>query len=251
MQGISEKGIGDYFFIANVDIIPHFVKFALNSAQNSVGMGALVTARGLSHCIVEKFYGGFNVVQGALLGDLRADNVRSILAEIKVSPPSDVPTESHVLQCELKYLRDINGISQEFLITKKCPFFFTDDPTQVTSHLNNEVVMNLATQDIATLNAEIVQNMKKKKSVETITALEKLIAKLEIVVGIDDKEFNGEFGIQRTLKKTKKTLESFKKKGGKASQKEIKEVHHTGYTAAKSDTGYVSCYLPAEDDSDD
>jgi len=65
-------------------------------------------------------------------------------------------------------------------------------------------VMNLAKQDIATLNAEIVQNMKKKEKTETIAGLEKLITKLDAVVGIDDKEFNGEFGIQRTLKKKRK-----------------------------------------------
>jgi len=82
MKGIAEYGNGAYFFIEGSAAIPTFVTFALKYALETIARDAVVKVRGVNSGMVTKFYGDHDIIQGAKLGDLRADNVRTILLQM-------------------------------------------------------------------------------------------------------------------------------------------------------------------------
>jgi len=231
MKGIADKGIGAYFFIENSGAIPTFVEFALKSVQQTVGTNAVIKARGCNSGVVDKFYGDHNVVKGAVLGDLRADNTRTIMARVKVAPTADSADLQQVVECELTYTRDFEGIAKNYSITKFVNVMVTSESALVEQHANNEVKIQSALQHIVKLDKKLADAMTSDNSDKVTSILQKEITLLESVEKIDADFFNGENKVSQLLKQVKTNLESFKEKG--ATKQQIKEVHHRGYTAAR------------------
>jgi len=231
MKGISDKGIGAYFFIENSAAIPTFVEFALKSVQQTVGTNAVVKARGTSTGVVEKFYGDHNVVKGAVLGDLRADNIRTVMAKVKVSPTSDEPADQRIVECELTYSRDIDGIAQTFCLTKFVSVTVTTDASLVEKHADNEVKIQVVLKHIVKLDKKLATAMSDNNSEKVTSILEKEITLLESVEKIDTENFGGKNKVASLLAQVRANLKNYKEKG--STKQQIKEVHHRGYTASR------------------
>jgi len=230
MKGIADKGIGAYFFIENSAAIPTFVEFALKSVQQTVGTNAVIKARGTNTAVVEKFYGDHNVVKGAMLGDLRADNTRTILARVKVSPTAE-ESDHRILECELTYSRDTGGIAENFCLIKNIAVNITTDPTLVEKHADNEVKIQGVLQNIVKLDKKLATAMSNDNSEKVISILEKEITLLGSVEEIDNVHFGGTNKVASLLAQVRSNLKNYKEKG--ATKQQIKEVHHRGYTAAR------------------
>jgi hypothetical protein len=139
MRGIADKGLGAYFFIENAQMIPSFVQFALHSIQTMVGDQAVLTARGQNSGCVEKFFGdAYDLVHGAKLGDLRSDNLRTVLMKMSVagvSVTANALGEEEVLLCELTW-RDGE---QEHVLKKTAKVCYTTDTNEVEASRVPEV----------------------------------------------------------------------------------------------------------------
>jgi len=127
MKGIADKGVGAYFFIENSEAIPSFVNFALNSIQSMVGCNATLFVRGIGMGCAKKFYGdGYDLINGAKLGDLRADNTRTLMAKLEVMASTE-KAEDEIMECELVYYQDEKKIS----IKQKLAVSFTSDTGEI------------------------------------------------------------------------------------------------------------------------
>jgi len=230
MKGIADKGIGAYFFIENSAAIPNFVEFALKSVQQTVGTNSVIKARGVNSGVLEKFHGDYSVIKGAVLGDLRADNKRTVLAQMKVSP-AEAGADLRVLECELTYSRDVDGVTQHFCITQYVNVTVTQDPSLVEKNTNPEVKIQTVLQEIVQLDKKLAKAMSDQKSDKVTSILEKEIALLESVEKIDMENFAGQNKVEKLLAQVRANLKSYKEQG--ATKQQIKEVHHRGYTAAR------------------
>jgi len=92
MKGISEHGRSDYFFIENVNQIERFVTAALGALLRRIGSNAILKIRGLNGGIVEKIFNG-DLIKGYFIGDIKQENVQSIIAELKITPTPGMDVE--------------------------------------------------------------------------------------------------------------------------------------------------------------
>jgi len=168
------------------------------------------------------------VINGATLGDLRADNVRTLMFQAEISPMETTPS-GEVVECELSYSREIDGVSAKFVARSSVWMNFTHD-AQVVNSLNNEVRIHSSLQKISEIDRELADAMTSDEE-QAKTLLQKEIAILEEVVDIDTNQFNGKNKISELLKQSKKNLEELKEQG--VTKQQIKEVHHRGYTVTR------------------
>lgn len=163
MKGIADSGNGAYFFIEGANSIPAFVEFALKSILKMVGMDAVVQIRGINSGLVVKFYGHHDVIKGARLGDLRSDNVRSLLMhmEVRGDVGADV-VEQEVLRCELSYQKPASNGTGE-LESEKVPVVvkvkFTNDAAEVENGRSAEVRVKMVVQETAEIDKQLVKLM--------------------------------------------------------------------------------------------
>lgn len=230
MKGIADKGIGAYFFIENSNAIPTFVNFALTSLQKVAGTGAIVKARGRSCGIVKNFYGNHDLIQGAILGDLREDNLRTLMFQAEISPMEDTPIKP-VIECELSYEHDVDGVRTTISETKEITVEFTTNPQLVKTSENKEVKIQTNLRKISEIDKELAEAMTTENEKQSEKLLQQEISILQEVLDIDEKEFGGANKIAQLLKQSKKNLEDLREKG--ATKQQIKEVHHRGYTASR------------------
>lgn len=233
MKGIADKGIGAYFFIDQASTIPSFVDFALKSLQMTVGVGAVFKARGVNSGIVKKFYGDYDVIKGAVLGDLRGDNTRTILLQAQVSPPrneTSQQTETTVLECELTYSREVDKVKTDYSIKANVTLSLTENEKVVAEHKNQEVYVNTILQKIVKHDKKLAEVMETDRD-EALKILNTEISLLESIESTDTNLLNGANKVAQLLKQTKENLEKFKAEG--ATKQQLKEVHHRGYTVTR------------------
>jgi len=204
MKGIADKGIGAYFFIENSTAIPSFVNFALTSIQKTVGTGAIVRIIGKSCGIVKKFYGDHNVIQGATLGDLREDNLRSIMLQAEVSPLEHTPVQP-VIECELSYSRDIDGVPKKIVAKRAISLNFTTDLDLLKTGINKEVKIQTNIRKIAEID-KVLADALISDEIQAEKLLQEEISILEEVLEIDETEFGGSHKISQLLLQSKKIL---------------------------------------------
>jgi Ca-activated chloride channel family protein len=219
MKGIADKGVGAYFFIENSEAIPSFVKFALGSLQSMVGSNAVLKVRGTGCGCAKKFYGDYDLVKGANLGDLKADNTRSVLLDLEVLATDK--SEEQVFECELVYCREEINYSVKQTLT----VCFSTDEKEMKNSKDPEVVVLLALQEIV----EVTKNLAEVENNEKAIALqEKQINILKEVVEIDETLLQNQNKIRILLTKAEKDLTKLKQEGiSKVTQK---EAHHASYT---------------------
>jgi len=238
MKGIAECGVGAYFFIGSTEAIPDFVDFALKSIQKTVGTDAMLMVRGVNSGLILRFYGHQDVVKGARLGDLRADNVRSVLAQLEVR--GDVQEdEQAVMTCELVYHK--MGQKEVVMLPGSLILKFTEDVHELESGKSAEVTIKVVVQETAQIDRELVKLMAKKKTKKAIELQERQIKLLEGVVDMDTNLLAGQNKVEALLKLARESLKKLKKEG--VTKNAQKEVHHREYMKTRGCEGYTSSYL--------
>jgi len=252
MRGIADKGNGAYFFIEGAESIPAFVDFALKYILKMVGMGAFLKVRGTNGAIVTKIYG--HTVEGAKLGDLREENIRTVLVKLNVKGDV-VQGEVPVLNYELVYKKKEN---EEEKIAGSLSLIFTENEQEMINGMNPEVKIKLAIQKVAAKDKKLVKLMDEesdddnnennndvnddnddedkpvkfsKKTMKLIELQSKVIQLYEEVLDYDRDLFNGENKIESMLETARKTLDEIKENG--ATKKIRKDIHHQGYTYSR------------------
>jgi len=169
------------------------------------------------------------VIQGATLGDLREDNLRSIMFQAEVSPLEDTPVQP-VIECELSYSRDIDGVPKKFVAKRAISLNYTRDFDLLKTGINKEVKIQTNIRKISEIDKALADAMcSDDKQAEKLLLEE--ISILEEVLEIDETEFGGSHKIAQLLLQSKKNLEDLRQNG--VTKQQIKEVHHRGYTASR------------------
>lgn len=224
MKGIAERGIGTYFFIENADSIPTFVDFALKSLQKMVGVNAALKVQPSSFCSEFEFYGKHDVAKGAILGDLRADNSRTVMAKAVIR--SSAGLSEDILDVELTYERQ----GAVYKIKKTLAISFTDDPEEAERGHNIDVIIKAVLQKSTYLDKKIGKQMEKGKTDKCIELQKEQIELFKSVNDLD-KQLDNANKIGVLLAKAKAGLEKLEKKG--VTKKAQKEVHHRAYMARR------------------
>jgi len=233
IRGISESGLGLYFYVENSNSIPSFVSFALSGLKNNICQNAVLQIKGIHSGTAIKFYGKHSVMKGAQLGDLSANNVKSLMTQIEVRPNEKISDE--VLHCVLTYERN----SQTHTIMSSMSINFTDDRDKI-QQINPEVRIKLALDKISVFTEQIA-NLENGKSEIALKLQQEQIAILEEVEGIDNLFYQGENHITQMLELARKSLTKLKEEG--ITNQIKKETHSLNYAYHYSDKQYDNNYF--------
>uniref|UniRef100_A0A7S2U138 VWFA domain-containing protein n=1 Tax=Lotharella oceanica TaxID=641309 RepID=A0A7S2U138_9EUKA len=121
MTGLARAGKGNYSYLKNAKVIPGLVSKSIHRLFQTVGTEARLFVQGLSGAVVTRVFSGEEegkqgsssaLVDGILIGDLHANNLRQVLLELEVTPKEDLDT-CQVLKCELQYktTSKVEGVS--------------------------------------------------------------------------------------------------------------------------------------------
>jgi len=207
MKGIAEYGKGAYFFIEGPQSIPTFVEFALKYILNAIGTEAVLRVSGANGCEVKKFYGNYNLVTGAWLGDLRENNERSVIA--KFAARGDVNEEAiNVINYELVF-KERNG--NEKVIMKELNLNYTDNRENVID--NPDVCVKVAIQKSASIDKKIAVLLDQNDKSDKVLELQQSQINLyERVLDMDREMLDGKNKIDALLTKARETLENLRDK---------------------------------------
>jgi len=222
MKGIAEQGIGAYFFIDDAASIPNFVSFALSFLQNMVGADATLKVKGVNSGLVTKFYGNHDTLKGAKLGDLRADNVRTLMVKMEVKPLPDTQQEQ-IMECELTY----TAANQPVVVKQTVSMHFTHDAEEVEKNKNPEVQVWAVLQKSSKFDKKLITAMQEDNTEKAIELQKEQVSLLEGVVEIDTAQLGGRNKIAELLKKAKEELAKLEENG--VTKNAQKEAHHRYY----------------------
>ncbi|CAF5073145.1 unnamed protein product, partial [Rotaria sp. Silwood1] len=117
MKGIADTGGAKFFFLESAQVIQSLVTKALMSVFNVCGSQARLIIRGKNGAIVTKIWGHDNIIEGANLGDLHSNNLRSVLCDFNVSGTANGDgSDTETLAYELRYNRPDDLASEPIVI---------------------------------------------------------------------------------------------------------------------------------------
>ncbi|KAL6047955.1 VWFA domain-containing protein [Balamuthia mandrillaris] len=264
MTAIAERGgHGAFFFIEGANAIPNFVSFALNFTQNVVAMEAVLRVQGVHSGLVRKVYGqkdqGQALTGGVRLGDLRADNVRSLVLEMEVSPKGrrkegesgDEKEDEEVLHCQLIFKTEdpITGEPVERSIGQTMKIGFTDEHERVENSKNVEVHAQAVIQQTAEIDKQLHHLMgaggaslsHKERRDQCIALYERALELLEGIVEVDDAQLGGQLGVESLLKRTRSAVEELRHSGVTRTSK--LRAYSSDYSKSRGDRSYSSMYF--------
>ena len=183
MKGIADAGGSRFYFLASSDLIELLVTKALVCVFGVCGSRVRLFIRGKNGAVLTKIWGHDNLVAGASLGDLHANNIRSILCEFTTSGTEN--TELEVLSYELQYNRpdDLEGapITMKNTLSLK----FVEDESLVTI-IDPRVKTLYVTQTVAEMDKQISQLVRDGKRKEAIELVQQQITLLKDAQQFDD-----------------------------------------------------------------
>jgi Mg-chelatase subunit ChlD len=186
MKGIGIAGGSRFFFLESIKVIEMFVSEALMSVFRVCGSQAQLLVRGTNGTIVTKIWGHDNLVQGAQLGDLHVNNLRSILVEFTVSGTSDPNRpDTDALIYELRYHHPQHLQSTPITISKIFSLKFVDDQSLVVG-IEPRVRTMHATQMAADMDTQIAQLIKQNELAQAKTLVQEQLLLLKNVEENDD-----------------------------------------------------------------
>jgi len=161
MKGISDKGRGAYFFIEGAGAIPQFVEFALKFVLEMVGSDAVLHIRGKNGAVLSKIYGHYEgLEEGAWLGDMKANNVRSFLTEFEVRGDIEDSGDVDILTYKLCYKKK-GGVEEA--IDSDMKIRFTDNKDCIVYH--PDVRVKVAVQLTAEIDKKLLKLMEEDDEV--------------------------------------------------------------------------------------
>jgi len=251
MRGIAERGLGAYFFIEGPQTIPEFVAFALKFVLKMVGIDSVIHIGGVGSNIVTKIFGQEDIVNGVKLGDLRAENTRSLMVELEVGRECKAES-AEVLYYDLLFK---NNEEENVKMSGSSVLHFTDDAAEVEKGKSPEVEVKVVVLRTTEIDKRLVKLMDgkddgdddeeeeekedneedvtkyKKTTKKAIRLQKKQIAMLEEVLKIDEEQLRGENRIKSLLESANKRLQKLKKEGMTESTR--KDAQHRQYTVSR------------------
>eukprot|EP00466_Bigelowiella_natans_P003000 jgi/Bigna1/86713/estExt_fgenesh1_pg.C_130036 len=110
MTGLARVGKGGYYYLKNARVIPGLVSKSIHRLFQTLGTEGRLQVRGINGAVVTRIFGDEEssdgndaLVDGHLIGDIHADNLRQILLEVEVSPSSSSPASTEILEFQLDY----------------------------------------------------------------------------------------------------------------------------------------------------
>jgi Ca-activated chloride channel family protein len=186
MKGIADAGGSRFFFLESAQVIEPFVTKALVSVFGVVGSQARLLIRGKNGAIVTKIWGHEDLIAGANLGDLHANNLRSVLCEFITSgTANNNVTEVETLAYELRYIRPSDPNGEPTVIKNVLSLKFVEDETLVAD-VDPRVKTMYVTQTVADMDTRIAQLVKDRRRDEAIELVNEQIQLLKDVEIYDD-----------------------------------------------------------------
>lgn len=182
MKGIADAGGSRFYFLSSPDLIEVVVSKALVCVFGVCASKARLIVRGKNGAIVTKIWGHEDLVTGANLGDLHANNTRSILCEFTTSGTEN--TEVVTLAYELRYNQpnDLNG--ELTVIKNVLSIKFVEDESLVVD-IDPRVKIMYATQTVAAMDRNIAQLVKDGHRKEALDLVDQQINLLKEVEKLD------------------------------------------------------------------
>jgi len=214
MKGIAEYGNSHYFYLQEAEQIERFVAAALGALLGAVGKEGILKIRGRNGCVVNKIH-NYDLIKGAILGDIKAGNTKNILVEINFTPDSKVD-EEEILAYEFSYIRRKDSIKVENNGVLKMKT--TDDDSKLQNK-NPETTVASTIQRSSEFDSDIEQLLNAGKSKQAIEVKQQEVTLLKEILSLDD---TGRIGI--LLEKAEKSLKDLKESGN--SQHNMKQVKY-------------------------
>jgi len=237
MKGLAEVGEGVYFFIEGSDSIPKFLDSCLVSVKNVLAFSARLSIRGLNSSIVKKIYGHPDLIKGAVLGDLRANNTRTVLCEMEVKPDPKVQSGEDFLEYILSYKSPL-GNQENMEIRGTLRINYTDNASHLDSK-NPNVLVGVVVQKSGEMDLEIIAAIDRGDIKLATEIQEKQIEMLKSVTTLDA-ALNGKYHIEKEIERALSSLNSLRSNQASESRKEI---HHREYRKRRNSACYDSLYM--------
>lgn len=205
MQGIAAAGGGQYNFIDKAESIPELLDKGVRGISSLLGGHGrlrIETEKGVVLCTAPADFSN--------LGDIRFSDLKQILVEINVTPPSLLVPGAQpfvALRCSLDYTL-VEGLTDEAKIAAAIP-----DPVTLqletrsssdTLPVDPKVEVLKAIRGAATLDKQVLQAVDRRDWVRAAQLKRSIIRELEAVVGSDPYGFT-----QVLLHRAKKALADY------------------------------------------
>jgi len=203
MKVIAECGQSYYFYIENEGQIERFVSAVLGALLGMIGKNAVLKVRGKNGGVVTKIYDCPDLAKGMFIGDIKQNNVKNVLIELKITPDAKVEQEE-ILSWELTFVHRKND--QPISLTGVVSMKYTDDE-KLTSVKNDEVTIAVTIQTLATNEDEVITDLDQGRVEQAKEKKKKEINELKKWA---DKDKTNR--VQNLLSKAEKSLEEMESK---------------------------------------
>jgi Ca-activated chloride channel family protein len=237
MKGIADAGGSRFFFLESAQVIEPLVTKALVSVFGVCGSQARLLVRGKNGAVVTKIWGHEDIVAGASLGDLHANNLRSVLCQFTTSGTANADgTEIETLTYELRYTRPNDPNGEPIVIKNALSLKYVEDESLVTE-IDPRVKTMYATQaaaDMDTKIAQLVKDGKRKEAIDLVTEQIKLLKDVE--------KFDDERGIISLLIRMAENMQN------KITDENVQDdivcqgYTHQNYLKRRRSVEYLACY---------
>jgi len=206
MTGIATRGKGDYAFLETPESIAPLVSKSVHSLLLLAGSEATLQVAGVNGAVLSKVYHEDEddsedaptgtLLGGVAIGDLHAENVKSILVELEVAPPGALgaggapPAPQAVCEVVLAYAKPAGGgapggAAERVTVRATLVMAFTSDRDALGEE-NGEVAAAHMVQMAAALDNDVMDLVSRGQVEEAITMKERnldtmttLVAQLE------------------------------------------------------------------------
>eukprot|EP01104_Vermistella_antarctica_P010806 TRINITY_DN2916_c0_g2_i2.p1 TRINITY_DN2916_c0_g2~~TRINITY_DN2916_c0_g2_i2.p1 ORF type:complete len:457 (-),score=131.77 TRINITY_DN2916_c0_g2_i2:136-1470(-) len=188
MTKIGESGAGRFMHIESAEAMQQFVSYAMGGILTVLARSAVLKLRGCKGVTVQKVYGHDNIVAGARLNTLTANNSRGILAELEVkcsggSAGETMDVLNFSLTCEPVWAVEKSGGKKakpvEMTIDGKIALTISSDDKEVGESSDNKVEGMLVVQKSAADEDAVTEALRKGKRDEAIKLKEAQLTGLE------------------------------------------------------------------------
>jgi competence protein ComGC len=187
---------------------------ALGAMIGLIGKEAVLKIRGKNGGVVKRLYGYDDVMVGAVIGDIKQNNIKNILAQVEYTPDGKKDSEE-VLSYELQFVHRKGD--QAVKIAGTLSVNLTEDDKNLEKK-NNETVVALTIQQSADYDLQMEKLLEQDKTDEAIKVKEEEITMLKKALPLDT---TGR--IASVLQKAEKSLNDLKTQGNsKHMQKQVK-----------------------------
>mmetsp|Transcript_26767 Transcript_26767/g.37279 ORF Transcript_26767/g.37279 Transcript_26767/m.37279 type:complete len:490 (+) Transcript_26767:145-1614(+) len=248
MKEISLIGQGKYFFIENSVALPQFVEHSLDVLAQPLLYDVKLRILGMNGAVVREVFGHENIASGAHLGDIGANNVRTVLSLIDFNLPGgredqsdEPPSIFEFVRFEFEYRH--RGETEPRILRGRVSIQATDDPHVVEENQNDRVVAERMVAETSRMDFEIKEALERGEEEEAMKIQNKEIEVLQEAANLDVEGTANTAILLDSALGMKKRLET----GGAKSASNLKRYHQSAYVKLHPDRQYSSNAFQSED----